>query len=289
MQATPLLLLLTAIVCILHATSPIVTPAYDPAFSKHAFYYTLAAFCPADSLEQWDCPSCVLASPSFMLAGTVSSNISGAYGYVGYSPTHHEIVVGFEGSHDIRNWIENLKFFHERYEAIPDAFVEKGFFDYWMTVKTAIIDLVSPLVKQYSTASIIFTGHSLGAAATVLGAVDLSIEGIIPPESVQLISYGTPRVGNEAFVQWADAHLASWRVIHDHDIVPGLPPTIVGYSHTSNAAVYNADFTEFVACTSLSDKACEIEHDKPSQHTCYFRFTTTECGWNSNHTAPMGC
>ena len=69
------------------------------------------------------------------------------------------------------------------------------------------------------------TGHSLGGALATLAAAHLG------PDSVRgLYTYGSPRVGNAAFVAalpW-EAH---YRFVHRDDWVPTVPPEFIGYRH----------------------------------------------------------
>ena len=72
------------------------------------------------------------------------------------------------------------------------------------------------------------TGHSLGAAMAEVATFELIAQGF--PVSTAY-TFGTPRVGNPA---WASAYsavvnqkgVANFRVIHDKDAVPHLPPKV---------------------------------------------------------------
>ena len=69
---------------------------------------------------------------------------------------------------------------------------------------------------------LVITGHSLGAAmATLLAALH---------EQAELVTFGSPRVGNRAFVgQFGEARIVR-RYVDCIDSVPGLPPPW-GYTH----------------------------------------------------------
>lgn len=67
-----------------------------------------------------------------------------------------------------------------------------------------------------------FTGHSLGAALATLAAARH------PPRAAY--TFGSPRVGNQAFAQSVQ-HLPIYRVVDDHDAVTWVPPEEFGYRH----------------------------------------------------------
>lgn len=76
------------------------------------------------------------------------------------------------------------------------------------------------------------TGHSLGAAVATIAAATLRKQQ--PSASIDLFTYGSPRVGNAAFADFVTAQAgAEFRVTHLDDPVPRLPPAEFGYRHTS--------------------------------------------------------
>ena len=74
------------------------------------------------------------------------------------------------------------------------------------------------------------TGHSLGGAIATLAAAALrAAHG-----ATDLYTYGSPRVGNAAFVEHVEALPGgNFRLTHDADPVPLLPPSVLGYRHLS--------------------------------------------------------
>jgi triacylglycerol lipase len=81
---------------------------------------------------------------------------------------------------------------------------------------------------------LVASGHSLGAALATLFASD-------HPEA-ELITFGSPRVGNGQFAALFDPPA---RIVHRHrdcsDFVTRIPPEFVGYKHTKGLLYYNAD------------------------------------------------
>lgn len=71
-----------------------------------------------------------------------------------------------------------------------------GFYKEWNDLLPQVISVVKTLHDQYPTFRIFVTGHSLGAAISVLCALELAEEGY---SNVTVYNYGLPRVGNQAF------------------------------------------------------------------------------------------
>ena len=120
-------------------------------------------------------------------------------------------VLCFRGTSKLRQWIMNLTALPVAWdeEKDPEACVHQGFkilFNrVWSETQPCLLETEGPLI---------YTGHSLGAALATLAAA------IRPPDL--LCTFGSPRVGNEAFHrQLAGApHL---RIVNHLDIVPRLP------------------------------------------------------------------
>ncbi|GJP43027.1 hypothetical protein CLOM_g2533 [Closterium sp. NIES-68] len=77
------------------------------------------------------------------------------------------------------------------------------------------------------------TGHSLGGALSTLFAYELSQSNLVRDRNIHLTmyNYGSPRVGNAAFVARFNAHVAdSWRIVNRSDIIPTVPK-LMGYRH----------------------------------------------------------
>jgi hypothetical protein len=90
--------------------------------------------------------------------------------------------------------------------------------------------LTNPATADYS---LIVTGHSIGAAIATLAAAELRSLGYY----VDLYTFGSPRVGNAAFVDYVESQSPAlgnnYRMTHLNDPVPQIPPTWIGYKHTS--------------------------------------------------------
>lgn len=78
---------------------------------------------------------------------------------------------------------------------------------------------------------IYYTGHSLGAALATLASARQA------PRATY--TFGSPRVGNQAFVDTL-APLAIYRIVDDQDIITTLPPEALGYRHVGKVVTLQA-------------------------------------------------
>jgi len=100
-----------------------------------------------------------------------------------------------------------------------NAVFRNGLFD-------RIKDMVNGIKGDFPDYRLMTTGHSLGAADSVLTAVALKLQDTWSDELVLSLNFGCPKTGNRAwgdFVNSMDG-LGIWRVVNGIDLVPRLPP-----------------------------------------------------------------
>ncbi|KAK0484103.1 Alpha/Beta hydrolase protein [Armillaria luteobubalina] len=86
-------------------------------------------------------------------------------------------------------------------------------------------------MSTFSTISVTVVGHSLGGAIALLDRVYLDLQ--LPTVSVSVISYGMPRVGNQAFADYVDAHVSVSHVNNKKAPMPILLGRFLGFHHSS--------------------------------------------------------
>jgi hypothetical protein len=107
-----------------------------------------------------------------------------------------------------------------------NAIFETGLYD-------QLLDLLKNLLRQYPHYRLFTTGHSLGAADSILTAVALTQH--FSSVKITSISFGCPNTGNR---HWRNAvydlgsRLAIWRFVHGWDAVPRLPLLFEHVGHT---------------------------------------------------------
>lgn len=170
-------------------------------------------------------------------------------GYVGYDPVLNQVVITYRGSSSIRNWFADLEFTQvacSKYMssglsgAISGCKVHEGFGKAWASLSNDTYNGLTKALAAHPTAAIVLTGHSLGAAVATIAAAELRTKGY----TVDLFTYGSPRIGNSPLVTYlstqgpvgslGSSSSSNYRVTHMDDPVPQLPPIVLfGYYHTS--------------------------------------------------------
>ena len=99
--------------------------------------------------------------------------------------------------------------------------VHKGFYRTYESVRVQVQAAVLSFQQQHANASLVCTGHSLGAAVAQHAALDLTISLGLRVNS--LYNFGQPRTGNAAFSDYFDASFSNrtFRVTH-HKVLLGL-------------------------------------------------------------------
>ncbi|MDF2501770.1 MAG: lipase class 3 [Anaerosporomusa subterranea] len=120
---------------------------------------------------------------------------------------------------------------------VPDTQpkVHRGFNELWQAGPTAKLRKVSDvslislpdLLANNKDYTLYLTGHSLGGAAATLAGAGLISMGV-NPEQIEVITFGAPAVGNDAFSSQYEPVLNLTRVVIDGDPVTGVLQTIAG-------------------------------------------------------------
>jgi predicted lipase len=101
----------------------------------------------------------------------------------------------------------------------------------------AIISSVRELVSARPSYSVTIVGHSLGGALALLDGVSLILQSIVERNRLRVITYGMPRIGNQAFANLVDRQLnLEWNLMHVNnreDPIPVMPDRSLGYHHPS--------------------------------------------------------
>lgn len=95
-----------------------------------------------------------------------------------------------------------------------------------------VVDQVKEGVKQAQIAhpgyTLVLTGHSLGGALAQLVGVALAAEGL----DFKIVTFGSFRVGDPEFAQFAQGEVEHYRVTAERDLVTFYPFNVMGYQHS---------------------------------------------------------
>ncbi|PYH48555.1 lipase family protein [Aspergillus saccharolyticus JOP 1030-1] len=249
--------------------------------------YSAAAYCSSNinsvsttlTCEADNCPEVVLAAPTVLEEFNETAEFGDTAGFVAVDSTNKAIVVSFRGSSDLSNWIANIDFdLVDASSICTGCEIHSGWWKAWETVASAITSKVEAAVTTYSDYDLVFTGHSLGAALAAIGATILRNDGY----TVDLYNFGQPRIGNLALADYITAQDKgdNYRVTHTDDVVPKLPPKLLGYHHfspeywitsDSGVTVTTTDITEVTGVDSTSGNDGTLL-DSVSAHKFYFEY-----------------
>jgi len=273
------------------------TPRFDVSAANKTLHLAWASFCNETALKAWNCEWCgTNAYQGIALTAFLKDPLTGTQGYVALDAARQRVVVAYRGSKNLANGIEDGEFWLTRPPFGPsDIKVDFGFLHAYVSVRNATSDGIATALAKCPQCSLLFTGHSLGAAMATLGAAEHAGDAV----AVQLYTFGSPRVGNAAFVAWARTRLnrphaaPSVRMRREKDIVAAIPPRSMGYRHLPTE-VWNTHSSsdgddEYVVCDgSGEDEACgdseehppfplDLLHLKPSEHTLYMGYKGGSC------------
>ena len=153
------------------------------------------------------------------------------HGYIGTLSSIKSIYVVLRGSSSVMNWLDDFEVRLVPYSSYPecDCSVHNGFYRSILNIKNKTIETVKILKRIYPDYSVVFTGHSYGASCSQLLAMELEKEGI----QTKIYNYGQPRVGDKKYSIFVNTIINEyWRVTHNKDIVPHVPPTELKYLHS---------------------------------------------------------
>jgi hypothetical protein len=231
---------------------------YHEATAVSALFYCKAAYCVGkSSVASWGCgPSCQF-HPGFAVKAVYANASLQSAGYSGYDAASGAIVLAFRGTDNLRNWMTDLNFIKTHYALQPRCACEvhAGFLHEWESMRAGALADVRALHAAHAAAPVFVTGHSLGAAVSVLAAVDIATE-LAGARAVKVYNFGEPRVGGKPFAAYAAAVLGEqYRVTHERDPVPHLPPMRFGFLHAPHEVWYDND----------GDTGYKVCHDSAEQ------------------------
>ncbi|KAJ2568333.1 hypothetical protein IW140_003971 [Coemansia sp. RSA 1813] len=206
--------------------------------------------------NKWDCvPDCLMHETKGTIVDYTWHNASPAsVGYVCHNSYTKIIVISFRGSADSSDWVQDSEFSFEPWPPhFPGSMVHYGFLTAYQAVATNVTKRVIELAKEYPSYKVVFTGHSLGGAESVLCAVDVLKQHPRLKDRVHIYTYGMPRIGNQAWANAIDGlGIPIYRVVYENDLVPHIPFQWLGYQHFSNEVWIHNNKTVFCGPESES-------------------------------------
>ncbi|KAK0202294.1 alpha/beta-hydrolase [Desarmillaria ectypa] len=139
--------------------------------------------------------------------------------------------------------------------------VHSGFLDTFLRTASTVLSVVKYGLSTTGATNVILTGHSLGATLDALTNL-----------SIQTTTFGSPRIGNQAFADFVDASFSKGsyaRITNKADPVPHVPPTVLEFVHAQGevhlgeggAVACEAQENESVGCPDRVGLLATASHD----------------------------
>jgi hypothetical protein len=120
-------------------------------------------------------------------------------------------VLTFRGGVQFENWKNSISAITVDLTGIvespsPEMRLHQGFLKEYLALKPKMEEVrnfISKLALQEDW-RILLTGHSMGGALATICAADLILNKVVHPERIALVTFGSPRTGNQTFAQMVD-------------------------------------------------------------------------------------
>ena len=152
--------------------------------------------------------------------------------------------------------------------------VHRGFFQHYERIRSTLMSSIHSL----GLTRILVAGHSKGGALASLAALDIVLNAPTV-QSVEVYTFGSPRVGNQSFVQTlhnAPVLTQFFQVQNNADIVPSMPFAVVPnrgnpenptyYEHAGTPVVYASNWGSFGNNHALSNYIYALDHQSMKLH-----------------------
>ncbi|GJE91306.1 lipase family protein [Phanerochaete sordida] len=223
------------------------------SFKPYTFYAS-TAYCQPSATLTWTCGANCQANPSFEPIASGGDGDATQFWYVGYDPSLKTVTIAHQGT-DTSEFLADLTDVDISMTTLDSSLfpgvsssveAHEGFANEQAKTATQILSAVQTGISKFGATKVTTVGHSLGAALSLLDAVylPLHIKGV----SFQTVLYGLPRVGNQAFADYVDAHVSAFtRINNKEDPIPIVPGRFLGFHHPSGE-VHITDANVWEAC-----------------------------------------
>ncbi|KAI0259394.1 Alpha/Beta hydrolase protein [Gloeopeniophorella convolvens] len=233
--------------------------------------FTGAVYCPPSTTLSWTCGTNCDAHPHFVPTASGGDGNGVQYWYVGFAPSLDTVIVAHQGTNttqlladltDLDLVLSPLD--PTLFPNVPlTALVHSGFALEQAKTASAVLSAVKTTLNAHGANTVTVVGHSLGAALALLDSVYLPLH--LPTDvNVRTITYGLPRVGDQVFADYVDAHLNLTHINNKEDPIPIVPGRFLGYVHPSGQ-IHIQDSGVWSVCPGQenSSKLC-TDGDVPS-------------------------
>ncbi|KAI0825734.1 lipase [Irpex lacteus] len=202
-------------------------------------HYASTAYCQPSTTLTWACGANCNANPTFKPVASGGDGSGTQFWYVGYDPTLKTVIVAHQGTDtsEILADLTDADIIREKLDSTlfpgisSSITVHAGFANEQAKTATKVLSAVQTALSQNGANTVTIVGHSLGAAIALIDSVYLPLH--LPGVNFKSVLYGLPRVGNQDFADYVDAHLHITRINNKKDPVPIVPGRFLGFHHPS--------------------------------------------------------
>jgi len=252
--------------------------------------YSYASYCEGPALQAWNCYWCTFNNTieTVEVSYVFSNGTTDSFGYAGI--TSDMVLFSFRGTvvTDLKNWISDLESaVGVPYKNVPNAEVAFGFYEAYLDVEQQVINAAETLTSTYPNLPVVFVGHSLGAALTILAALDIAEQLNLDASNLYVWNFGDPRVGNDVFHSYFQTKIGNtFRSVNQADIVPHVPPQLLGFHHVATEVWYPNNVYDFQICDgSGEDPNCSDSVVLPLSIDNHLEYLGFDQRWG----IPEGC
>jgi len=193
-------------------------------YNSHA----AAAYC-SKQLTDLSCSECKKFKDDVVFQKVLRDDVANTLAFVTTHSKRKEIVVTFRGSFNIMNALIDLATIAIPSPRIPKGVkVHAGLYAASLFFYPKITPILDKQLATFPEYGVVITGHSLGGAMASLTTFILAQDDKLPKNPTSLITYGQPRVGNKAFVDYMNRlPIRMARVVSKADIITHVPPVTV--------------------------------------------------------------
>jgi hypothetical protein len=194
-------------------------------------------YCPGDVISKLACPLCdKLLDNSFEVFKYYKHKVGG-YTFtfvILFSTNRNEVVVSFSGPKAPHPAFYSTIYSRGMKDMVgqPDILIETTYLDVYegkfqKKLFAYIQDYNDKFNVEENNHKYVFVGHNFGGALAVLAAFDMAAKKAVPVkpqlDSPIVYSYGQLRIGNNVFVNQANALFKIVRIVKSGDVYPRMP------------------------------------------------------------------
>jgi len=161
-----------------------------------------------------------------------------------------QVFVVFRGTESTEDWLVDGDADQTTYDLVKHyGKVHHGFFKLYKSIRESLLQTLKETMVNADIKQLFITGHSLGSGLSTLAVPDILNQPFIIDNTALTIDHfnlASPRVGDPEFTSALNQGRANnYRVVNTSDIVPTLPPSILGrdlYQHIGTAVTFTAQY-----------------------------------------------